>query len=280
MLSYRHGFHAGNHADVLKHLVQVHLLDYLATKDKSFWYIDTHAGAGRYALNNRLATRNGEYDSGIGKLWDAAPLPAALQRYLDIVREINPGGALRHYPGSPWFARSCLRVQDRLWLHELHGTDSALLEKCLRNSPVPVQVAHSDGFAALKAYLPPPPRRALVMIDPSYELRGDYAQLLASLREALARFATGVYLVWYPMIPRREAHELPTRLANLSKRPWLRVSLWLRAPQNENAGLYGSGVFVINPPFTLRPALEECLPVLGKLLDVEQDGGFAIETSS
>ena len=281
MLSYRHGFHAGNHADVLKHLVLVQLLDYLATKDKSFWYVDTHAGAGRYALDSRFATNRGESATGIARLWDADPLrlPKPLARYLGIVRAMNPGAKLRHYPGSPWFARACMRAQDRIWLHELHPADHAALEKAFRDCPVPASVADGDGFAALKSLLPPQPRRALVMIDPSYELKSDYSQLIATLREALDRFATGVYLVWYPMIARREAHELPRRLESTANGNWLRVSLQPRAPGNESIGLYGSGVFVINPPHTLRPALESCMPQLTELLAIDPRATFAIDAS-
>ncbi len=281
MLSYRHGFHAGNHADVLKHLVLVQLLDYLAIKDKSFWYVDTHAGAGRYALDSRFATSRGESATGIARLWEADPLRLSkpLARYLGIVRALNPGGKLRHYPGSPWFARSCMRPQDRIWLHEMHPADYAALEKAFRDSPVPASVADDDGFAALKSLLPPQPRRALIMIDPSYELKSDYAQLITTLRSALARFATGVYLVWYPVIPRREAHELPRRLESTANGNWLRVSLQPRAPRNETSGLYGSGVFVINPPHTLRPALEACMPQLAELLAIDAGASFSIDSS-
>jgi 23S rRNA (adenine2030-N6)-methyltransferase len=279
MLSYRHGFHAGNHADVLKHLVLVQLLDYLGAKDKSFWYVDTHAGAGRYPLHSGFAASRGESATGIARLWDADPLALGrpLLRYLELVRALNPGGSLRHYPGSPWLARACLRPRDRMWLHEMHPADYAVLEKSFRDSPVPASVADGDGFVALKSLLPPQPRRALIVIDPSYELKSDYSRLISALRDALSRFATGVYLVWYPMIARREAHDLPRRLEAVAGGKWLRVTLQPRSPGSEAGGLYGSGVFVINPPHTLRPALDSCMPRLRDLLAIDSGARFDLE---
>jgi 23S rRNA (adenine2030-N6)-methyltransferase len=275
VLGYRHAYHAGNHADVLKHTVLVQLLDYLAAKDKPFWYIDTHAGAGRYALQQGYAAERREYAEGIEPLWRAASLPAPLARYVGLVRAINPPRALKVYPGSPWIARACMRPQDRLWLHELHPADFALLDREFAAGSVPARVLDTDGFGGLKALLPPEPRRALVLFDPSYELREDYARLPETLREALRRFATGVYMVWYPMIPRREARELPARLAALAPGRWLRAELVVRAAEATH-GLYGSGVFVINPPYTLEAALAGCLPQLVTLLGRDRHAGFAL----
>jgi 23S rRNA (adenine2030-N6)-methyltransferase len=279
MLGYRHAFHAGNHADVLKHVVLLQLVDYLATKDKPFWYIDTHAGAGRYTLTQGYAAEKREYVDGVEKLWNAGVLPEALARYVELVRALNPHHRLKYYPGSPWIARMRMRPQDRLWLHELHPADYALLEHEFAAGPVPARVLNEDGYAGLRALLPPEPRRALVLIDPSYELREDYVRLLDALRQALRRFATGVFMVWYPMIPRRESRELPGRLATLAPGSWLRAELVVCAADAAH-GLYGSGVFVVNPPWTLRAALEESLPRLTMLLGLDRHATFTLEGSA
>jgi len=278
MLGYRHAFHAGNHADVLKHLVLVQALEHMSAKDKPFWYIDTHAGAGRYALERGFATKLREYQGGIERLWEQPGLPRPLQGYLDVVRSMNPGGQLRHYPGSPWIAQALMRPQDRLWLHELHPADYALLEREFRSVTVPARVLDSDGYAGLRALLPPEPRRALVLIDPSYEVKDDYAQLLRSMQDALQRFPTGVFLIWYPMIARREARELPRRLAALPAANWLRASLVIAAADT-SPGLYGSGMFVINPPHTLAAALEESLPCLARLFALDRHAAFSLQSS-
>lgn len=275
MLSYRHAFHAGNHADVLKHVVLLQLLDHLAAKNKPFWYIDTHAGAGRYTLTQGHAAVNGEYVDGVARLWNAGVLPEALGRYVELLRTLNPHGRLLHYPGSPWIARSRLRERDQLWLHELHPADHAQLARDFGGAGC--HVANEDGFAALKALLPPEPRRALVLIDPSYELREDYTRLHTALQQALRRFATGVYEVWYPLLPRREARELPARLQALGAANWLRAELVV-AGAGEH-GMYGSGVFVINPPWTLEAALADALPRLVTLLGRDRHAGYALERS-
>ena len=278
MLGYRHAFHAGNHADVLKHVTLVQLVDYLAAKDKPFWYIDTHAGAGRYTLTQGYAAAQREYADGVEKLWNGGVLPEALARYVELLRELNPHHRLKYYPGSPWIARMRMRAQDRLWLHELHPADYALLEQEFSTGTVPARVLNEDGYAGLKALLPPEPRRALVLMDPSYEVREDYARVVDAMRQALRRFATGVYMVWYPMIPRRESRELPGRLAGLAPERWLRAELVVRAADAAH-GLYGSGVFVVNPPWTLRAALEESLPRLVTLLGLDRHATSTLEVS-
>ena len=193
MLSYRHAFHAGNHADVLKHLILLQIAEYMGEKPAPFWIIDTHAGAGRYALESPHATKLGEYLDGIGRLWDKKGLPPAAVDYVEFVKILNPDGVLRHYPGSPWLASQSLRAGDRLRLYELHSTDVKLLQECFKGAGRQVTITEGDGFAGLKALLPPPPRRALVLIDPSYETRDDYTAVVKGLQEALKRFATGTY---------------------------------------------------------------------------------------
>lgn len=282
MLSYRHAFHAGNHADVLKHLVLVQLNRYLGQKDKPFWVIDTHAGAGLYALDTGYATQLKEFDSGIGKLWARKDLPPALAEYVALVRAVNPDGALRFYPGSPWLALHTMRPQDRLRLFELHGSDCRILQDNFKHElgsdhARRVTIAAANGFAALKALLPPAPRRALVLIDPSYEMRDDYQHVIAALKDGLARFATGTYAVWYPQLARPEARQLPEKLKRLPAKSWLNVSLTVRAPGSDGFGMHGSGMFIINPPWTLHETLAEIMPWLVPVLGQDAGAGFVLE---
>src|SRR5487761_2520797 len=209
MLSYRHAFHAGNHADVLKHFVFVHLLRHLAQKDKPFWCIDTHAGAALYALNEGYAAKNAEYESGIGRLWARPDIPEALLDYLEQVQANNRNGELRLYPGSPQLALQLLRRQDRLRMFELHSTESRLLQQHFRNAGPRATVQAGDGYAGLLALLPPPSRRGLILIDPPYEDKHDYRQVAVALGEGLKRFATGIYAIWYPQVQRLESQKLP-----------------------------------------------------------------------
>lgn len=276
MLSYRHAFHAGNHADVLKHLILVQLLRYFAQKDKPFWVIDTHAGAGMYELTSGFATKLAEYETGISKLWACDDLPAPLADYVDLVRRLNAQGKLRFYPGSPWIAQQLLREQDRLRLFELHPSDAQLLQQNVAQDKR-VLLAVSDGLAGLKALLPPPPRRGLILIDPAYELRDDYRHAVQALREAMTRFATGTYALWYPQLTRSESQQLPDKLKRLAGKNWLHVALTVKSPSKEGIGMHGSGMFVINPPWTLHGTLQGVLPYLVKQLG--QDGGarFTLE---
>jgi 23S rRNA (adenine2030-N6)-methyltransferase len=266
MLSYRHAYHAGNHADILKHLTLVAIGRYLATKPAPFWIVDTHAGAGRYALESEHARKLGEWREGIGRLWTSPELPPLAADYLDLVRKINPDGALRHYPGSPWLARQLLRESDRLRLFELHTTDVRHLQECFAGAGRQVSVSAGDGFAGLKAILPPPPRRGLILIDPSYETRGDYSAVIKALQDALTRFATGTYAVWYPMLGKPESRQLPQRLEGLGVSDWVHATLEVKEPARDGFGMHGSGMFVINPPWTLAKTLHETLPALTALL--------------
>lgn len=278
MLGYRHVFHAGNHGDVLKHVVLVQLLRHLARKDKPFWVIDTHAGAGVYALDSPPAQRLAEHDSGIGRLWGRTGLAPALADYVDLVRAMNPDGRLRTYPGSPWLALQCLRPQDRLRLFERHPTDGAWLKETFRQHARQVTVTAGDGFEGMKALLPPPPRRGLVLIDPSYELREDYARVVQALKEGLRRFATGTYAIWYPLLARLEARRLPQRLkAAAGLRGFVHVTLSVRAPNPDGLGLYGSGLFVVNPPWTLPATLQAALPQLVSILGQDSHADFLLE---
>lgn len=277
MLSYRHAFHAGNHADVLKHLVLIQLVRYLGQKDKPFWVIDTHAGAGAYDLESAHARKLAEHEGGIGRLWARRDLPAPVAEYVDLVRRFNPGGALRKYPGSPFLALWTMREQDRLRLFELHTSDARLLRGNFEDAGRRVLVEGTDGFAGLRALLPPPPRRALVLIDPSYEEKQDYERVVQALKDALTRFPGGTYAVWYPQLTRLEARELPQRLKRLPAKGWLDATLRVREPARDGFGMHGSGMFVLNPPWTLHDTLAGALPFLAEALREDAGAGFTLD---
>ncbi|MHB1675929.1 MAG: 23S rRNA (adenine(2030)-N(6))-methyltransferase RlmJ [Sulfuriferula sp.] len=280
MLSYRHAFHAGNHADVLKHFIELQLLQYLNQKDKPYWMIDTHAGAGLYALDQAYAAKNAEFADGIARLWQRADLPEALAEYVALVRELNPDGALKIYPGSPWLAMQCLRQQDQLRLFELHPTDSQLLRQNFPAANRRVRIDAADGFAGLKALLPPQPRRALVLIDPPYEDKQDYQRVPAVLRDALQRFETGTYAVWYPLLQRWESQHFAESLKRLSVKSWLNVTLTVHRPAADGFGMHGSGMFILNPPWTLLGLLRTVMPCLVEVLGQDAGASFHLETGS
>ncbi len=280
MLSYRHAFHAGNHADVLKHLILLQIAQYMGEKPAPFWIIDTHAGAGRYALDSGHATKLGEYRDGVGRLWDAKSLPRAALDYLDFIKQFNPDGVLRNYPGSPWLASQVIRECDRLRLYELHSTDVKFLQECFKGAGRQVNITAGDGFAGLKALIPPPPRRALVLIDPSYETKSDYTGVVKTLKDSLTRFPTGTYALWYPMLSKPEALQLPGKLKNLGASNWLHASLEVKAPSRDGFGMNGSGMFIINPPWTLEKTLHETLPKLTELMAQGPGAKFTLESES
>jgi 23S rRNA (adenine2030-N6)-methyltransferase len=272
MLSYRHAFHAGNHADVLKHLVLTLCLRHMNAKDKPWFLLDTHAGAGLYALDSESAKKTAEYVDGIARLWNRSDLPAPLLPYLEAIQACNGGSKLRLYPGSPWLAAHFAREADGLRFCELHSTDFALLRREFKDAGRRTKVEQADGFQAMKAALPPPSRRGLVLIDPSYEIKADYLRVIEALKDGIKRFATGTYLVWLPFLPSIEARAFPDKLKKLPA-DWLLASLAVRGPSTKGRGMHGSAMFVINPPWTLNGDLELCLPWLAKML--AQDGQAA-----
>ena len=276
MLAYRHAFHAGNHADVLKHIVLIRLLRHLNLKDKAYRVVDTHAGAGLYALDSPEARKKGEYLQGVARLWQRTDLPAAVADYLQCVHACNGDDELRHYPGSPWLARRLMRPQDSLRLFELHPADYKLLSEALVGTKG-VEVYRRDGFAALKTQLPPPSRRALVLIDPSYEGLGDYARVAQTMRDALTRFADGVYLIWYPLVGKPGAAGLAHELKTLAPRGWLHARMWVQPTDALGFGLAGSGVVVINPPYTLQAQLQASLPWLTDALAQHAGAGHLLQ---
>ncbi|MDR2433382.1 MAG: 23S rRNA (adenine(2030)-N(6))-methyltransferase RlmJ [Treponema sp.] len=280
MLSYRHAFHAGNVADILKHSVLLFCLDYLGRKDVPYLCIDTHAGAGSYSLARGYALQNREWERGIGRMPDraveetvpAAVLPTLLERFMAFVRNFRPpvaggesessGGDERYYPGSPALIRALLRPRDRAVCFELHPADFAILTRTL-GTDRRFSLRREDGFAGLKSLLPPPSRRACVFIDPVYELKEDYENLPRSLSGALRRFPTGLYIIWYPLLGNRDA-TLPETLLCLHQGNKCRAEL--RTAPRTDRGMYGSGLVILNPPWTLKAALESAMPVMADLL--------------
>lgn len=276
MLSYRHAFHAGNYADVLKHFVLLQLLEYYCRKDKPFWYIDTHAGAGVYSLTEGYATKNAEFAAGIGRLWNTADLPLPLQAYVAEIRALNANGKLEFYPGSPWLAWHAVREQDKLRLFELHPSDHEILAANFADVSRQVKVDKADGFDGLKALLPPATRRAVVLIDPPYEDKGDYARVVASLRDALKRFATGCYAIWYPLLQRNESRQLVEQLRGVAGNNWLHASLTVHTPGADGFGMHGSGMFIVNPPYTLPQVLQQVMPYLRDALQIDSGASFEL----
>lgn len=264
MLSYRHAFHAGNHADVLKHTIQIAVLAYQLRKDKPLWYIDTHAGAGTYRLDSGHAAEHGEYEDGVSHVVEADDAPAIVQAYIDTVRAFNPPDTLTRYPGSAVIASHMLRNDDLLWLHELHPTDYKYLVQSLPPTRR-IRIEQSNGLEALKRLLPPTPRRGCILIDPPYELDKEYRIIPDALTDALRRFSTGTYMLWYPLLTTRDERPFLKRLHALGGSDWLDAKLCVRAA-NSGRGMYGSGMFVINPPWTLKEQLESALPYLQKRL--------------
>jgi 23S rRNA (adenine2030-N6)-methyltransferase len=280
MLAYRHAFHAGNHADVLKHLVLTRVLRYMGEKDKPYTLIDTHAGAGGYSVEGRYAQKKAEYSEGVAKLYDRKDLPAPLADYMSLVHAFNPDGQLRQYPGSPAIANFLLRETDRLRVYELHSTDHRILTSYLEARPN-TQVSDRDGFSAIKAELPSPTRRAALLMDPSYEIKTDYAKVLSALREALERAADTVVMVWYPQLQLLESTQLAQRLKAsadaAAKKGWLHVRLTVAQADERGFGMMGSGMFVANPPFTLHDELAECLPLLVERLGQYDGANYVLE---
>lgn len=294
MFSYRHAFHAGNHADVLKHTVLLAVLRHMSQKETPFTVFDTHAGAGLYRLDGDFAKTSEEAAEGFLKLMAQEPATAfapALQDYVDMVASFNQKGSHKVYPGSPFIIQQLLRDRDKLKLFEIHPTDSKTLEANIAQLEVGRQVAilREDGFEGIKKFLPPPSRRALVFCDPSYEIKNDYGRVVDMVADALQRFATGTYVVWHPIIPRPEAHDLPKKLKTLANRVgkgWLSASLTVKSSKlthdNEGEvirpGLPASGMFVINPPHTLKAALKLALPQMVERLTQDQHATFALES--
>ena len=266
-MNYRHIYHAGNFADVLKHAVLARLIRYAQNKDAAFRLLDTHAGTGLYDLGSEEAQKTGEWQEGIGKLIDAdLPEPAAglLAPYLDAVRELNPEGGVRRYPGSPKLARMLFRPQDRLSAMELHPDDCGALQR-LFEGDYQVRVTHLDGWLALGAHLPPKEKRGIVLVDPPFEAGNDYERMVDSLARAYRRFSGGTYCLWYPMKKGAPIADFHQALKELEIPKILCAELTVKSDR-ETAGLNGSGLVIVNPPYVLKDELHALLPVLKEKL--------------
>ncbi|MCU0936309.1 MAG: 23S rRNA (adenine(2030)-N(6))-methyltransferase RlmJ [Gammaproteobacteria bacterium] len=277
MLSYRHAFHAGNFADVLKHAVLVRLFESLTRKETPLFYLDTHAGAGRYDLENTRAARLREWRDGIGRLWTETDPPESLAAYLRLVREGNAGteGRPRRYPGSPWLVRRLLRPGDRMVLCELHPTDHPALRECFAGDRQ-VAVHHRDGYEALKAFLPPPERRGLVLLDPAYELPEEWERLADALVTAWRRWPTGMLAAWLPLLAARAEARLYRAVETAGLRKVLRIELRVR-PADSPTRMNGSALLVVNPPWQLDQELAQSLPWLLARLAPEGGGSVRVD---
>jgi 23S rRNA (adenine2030-N6)-methyltransferase len=267
LLSYRHSFHAGNFADVLKHVVLVEIIQYLKRKDSAFDYIDTHAGAGCYDLQSSEAAKLEEYQGGIARL-DAKDWPE-LADYLKTIAGFNPGNALHAYPGSPAIAARLLRAQDRASLFELHPAEHALLLQSMAKDHR-IKVYLEDGHSGLLRLLPPRSRRAVVLLDPSYEVKAEYQQLVQTLTLAWRRFPSAVYAIWYPVIDRSRTEKFIQSIASSGIKDIQQFELGVRADA-EGYGMTAAGMLVINPPWELQQKLSTLLPRLATSL--AQDPG-------
>jgi 23S rRNA (adenine2030-N6)-methyltransferase len=283
MLAYRHAFHAGNHADVLKHTTLALVLRYMNLKEKGWRYLDTHAGAGGYSLQGDYAKKRAEFEHGIGALYEREDLPAPLADLVALVKQFNAGKGLIQYPGSPAIAQALMRPQDQLRLYEMHPTDHKILASYLGDVPG-AEVKLGDGYASLKSQLPPTTRRGVVLIDPPYEIKTDYVRVLGALREALERFPECIVIIWLPQLQLVEAAQLPQRLKAAAdagaKKGWLHARLTVAQADERGFGMLGSSVFIANPPHTLHDELQPVLPFLAQTLAQFDGARSALERSS
>jgi 23S rRNA (adenine2030-N6)-methyltransferase len=276
MLSYRHSFHAGNFADVLKHLVLIKILEHLGKKDKPFSCIDTHSGPGHYLLNGEYALKNKEFENGIAQLWHRNDLPEDLNTYVKLIKRFNNTDSLLSYPGSPLITQQYLRSNDHLSLYELHSTEIELLKSAIKRDRR-IHAFHADGLINAINLLPPKEHRGLVFIDPSYEIKSDYDLVTKSLIHMHKRFARGIYALWYPVIERKRNLHLENVLKTSGLRNIQLFELGIKEDSLEH-GMTSSGMIVINPPWTLAEDMQKTLPWLSKILGIDGAGSFRIET--
>lgn len=264
MLSYRHSFHAGNPADVVKHLVLAQVLSYQTLKDKPLDYIDTHSGAGFFELASADAQKTQEYLNGIAKLYQHRSEHQELNDYIDLIKSFNDTEQLAFYPGSPKIAEHFLRRQDKGWFFELHPRDLALLQENMSGKRS-IRVRGEDGFTGLVGLLPPASRRACVLIDPPYEIKDDYDTVVKTLTKAYQRFATGTYMIWYPVVDRERIERMEEGLIASGMRNIQLFELATEADTDVH-GMTASGMMVINPPWKLKQTMDKVLPELVTLL--------------
>ena len=263
-MNYRHAFHAGNHADVLKHYVLSRLIALLSRKEAPFAYLDSHAGVGLYDLQGDQASRTGEWLQGIDRLWQAEDVPDPLLDYLEVIRAMNPDGVLRHYPGSPELARILSREQDRLHLNEKHPEDGRLLKENMHGDRR-VAVHLGEGWHVPRALLPTREKRALLLIDPPFEQADELERCIQALNDAIGRMRQAVVAIWYPI---KDLNQLKRFYRDLQKSPapkLLRIELYVQAADDAQR-LNGSGLVISNPPWGLEDELKQVLPWLTSLL--------------
>lgn len=270
-MNYRHAYHAGNHADVLKHLVLSRLLALLAKKDAPYAYLDSHAGIGLYDLRGDQATRTGEWLEGIQRVWQADDVPALFDDYLGVIRALNPDGQLRYYPGSPEVARELSREQDRLQLNEKHPDDGQLLKANMKYDRR-VAVHLGEGWHVPRALLPTAQKRAVLLIDPPFEQADELQRCAQAMKESIARMRQAVVAIWYPIKDQRQLKRFYQDLQGTGAPKLLRVELLVHAADNAEVGLNGSGLAIANPPWGLEDELRSVLPWLGQNLGQTQGG--------
>ena len=265
MLSYQHGYHAGNFADVVKHTTLSRLLHYMTQKDKPLFYLETHSGRGVYDLKNAQALKTGEAVAGIEALWaQRKQLPDIFSLYLDAIKQINPTNVLRYYPGSPQLAIDALRSTDRLFFSELHRGEFECLSQLPKRGKR-VFYSAEDGLVNLAALLPPAERRGLIFIDPSYEIKTDYRDIARALKAAYDRFSTGVYCLWYPLVDNKLHQQLIRGLSQIGAKDNLRVEFHMSS--RDKPGMTGCGLWIINPPYLLADELKAGLQALRKVFN-------------
>lgn len=274
MLSYQHGYHAGNFADVLKHSVSIQILQYLTQKPKPLFYLDTHAGCGAFQLNDSQAQKNREYENGIGLFWHKTDSqPSLIQDYLKWVKAFNPTSELSFYPGSPWFAQQILRPQDRLALYELHPREFQHLQKNMAND-TRIKLFQANGFDGCLSQLPPREKRGYILIDPPYEVKQDYQTVVEVIKKAHRKFAQGTYALWYPVVERFRINQLEMALKESGIK---NIQLFELGVDSDHAkGMMASGMIVINPPWTLYQTMQTDLPNLTRQL-APSKGHYRIE---
>ncbi|WP_058492213.1 23S rRNA (adenine(2030)-N(6))-methyltransferase RlmJ [Legionella worsleiensis] len=260
MLSYQHGYHAGNFADVIKHVTLTRLLNYLIQKDKPLLYLETHSGKGQYDLRDKQSEKTGEYKQGIQLIWpDRKKLGPVFKPFFDTIKNMNQENGLRNYPGSPYFAIHTLRNQDRLYLCELHPAEFEALEQ-MPHLNKKVHTSNSDGLASMKALVPPPEKRGLIFIDPSFERKEEYKEIPVAIKQAYAKFSTGVYCLWYPVVNKKFIEQLTRGMKDVGAKKALRIEFNLTLAPKE--GMTGCGLWIINPPFTLADEIKIALDSL------------------
>ncbi len=275
MLSYRHSFHAGNFADVLKHTVQTLIIQALKQKSKPFVFCDTHAGAGRYDLTTEAGQKIAEYKQGIETIWLQNDIPEILDPYINLIKELNPNRQLINYPGSPLIADMLMHRNNRLELSELHPTDFMWLKQEFKEAKN-INIVQKDGYKHLISKLPPIQRRALILIDPPYELKTEYDDVIKNIKLAYRKFSTGIYAIWYPVVSRQQVEDFSSQFKNTGIKNILRIEMCIK-PDNEEYGMTGTGMIIINPPWKLKEQMQSILPWLLKHLKQDDSATIKIE---